>query len=342
MSAPVVFASAGLVSPAGLTLRDHAFFLRARAPAPAPSPFLGADDERLRARYCPWLGARAPLVERLVALATAAVDDALAPLHRAAAIEHPHLIVCMASPWAGLEAADCAAVERALASALPGAALERMPGAAGAFAALERAQQILARDESAVVVIVVVDSLISIEAIGHLVTHPPSFWAKLPLAPSEAAAALVLMKATRCRRLALRPIGELHGAATAVGAANDDNDDGVDGGAMTAALGRLPSSAGRVRTTFGQIGTDDLRRQEWTFATTRSSERFELDHELHCIEDTLGLLGAAAGGVSVAHGLATLLHDAARGPETQGAPFFAWAISRDGTRGVAACSVLAR
>jgi hypothetical protein len=53
------------------------------------------------------------------------------------------------------------------------------------------------------------------------------------------------------------------------------------------------------------------------------------------VETRLGRLGAAAGLFNVAYGASVLHHDATEREVAPGSPALAWAISRDGTRGVA-------
>ena len=75
MSVAVV--GTGLVTPFGDTPTEHAFFLRASVPAPPPSPFrLRSDESTLHARYCRWLGAAAPVGQRLLRMVDLVLRDA--------------------------------------------------------------------------------------------------------------------------------------------------------------------------------------------------------------------------------------------------------------------------
>src|SRR5690242_6786016 len=72
----------GLVTPLARTPAEHALFLRAEVGPPAPGGFVDEDGEPIPVTYCPWLGARLAVGERLRALASLAVEDALRPLDR--------------------------------------------------------------------------------------------------------------------------------------------------------------------------------------------------------------------------------------------------------------------
>ena len=65
------------------------------------------------------------------------------------------------------------------------------------------------------------------------------------------------------------------------------------------------------------------------------ADRFEQEHEVACPEGAIGAVGAAAGAVSLVYGLAVMRHGATEDPKAAEAPFLAWAISPDGTRGAA-------
>jgi hypothetical protein len=60
---------------------------------------------------------------------------------------------------------------------------------------------------------------------------------------------------------------------------------------------------------------------------------------MRSIDTELGAVGAAAGAMNLAYGLAVVDHRTTDAPVQEGDPFLAWAISRDGTRGLAAVSV---
>ncbi|WP_438007178.1 hypothetical protein WME89_53150 [Sorangium sp. So ce321] len=324
----------GLVSPAGITSSEHVFYLRARVPAPQASPFLLASGQRLSVGFCPWIGARERAAARIARMALAAMDEATRPLHSAPGLDRLALVLVAASPRPGLSRDDVREVEAALAARLGGLEPLQFPGEAGCFAGLRAAEELLAAGRARAVVIVAADSLISIERLRHWVSRPPSPWAAEVPRPSEGAAALVVTAPDAARLARLPLLGTVHGAAIVEGRSTDADDAIVDGVAMTQALRDLPR-AGRVGAVFGQLQVGSLRQTEWLLALARTGERFEPEHEVSCPEVDVGVVGAAAGAFNLAYGLATLRHGATGSPAASGAPMLAWAISPDGTRGVA-------
>lgn len=323
----------GLVSPFGCSPREHVFFRRAGVPGPHPPPFERADGAPTRVYFCPWLDAGLPPVDRIAALASSALDDALAPLV-AAGVRMTALRVCLPRSRPGLDERAHDAIGDALRARYKPPALSHFWAEAGVFAAFKEAEAELARDELAAIAIVAADSHVSIDWLSHRIENPPTRWETERPRPSEAAAALVLLSPKGAQRLRVPILARVHKSALAMGASNDDNDEPVDAIAMGAALRELGSAP--VHHAFGQDVCDDLRREEWHRAIARQASRFwDCAHD--CIESDLGSIGAAAGLVAVVYGAAAIRHGAAEGPP--GEPFIAWAISRDGTRGAATVSV---
>jgi hypothetical protein len=323
----------GLVSPTGRTAAEHVFFLRAGAPPPPVSPFLLADDRRLRVFYCPWMGAHMPVSERLVELAFTALDEALAPLAASAAHHAPRLLLVVGAPRPGLTDDEIRPLEEALRARLKPVSVERFRGEAGAFAAIERLHEAPPRDEP--VVLLAVDSMITLPALLDLVVHPHSPWQRRPPHPSEAAAAIVFMNPARARAAFIPAIGFVDGAATAHGGACDDNDEIVDGAALTSLISRLPLRD-RVALVFGQHDVDSLRLQEWVVTQARAFARFRPDCDWVCFEADVGRVGAASGAASIVYGLSTLRHGTATREITRDDSFLTWAVSSGGLRGAAA------
>jgi hypothetical protein len=328
----------GLVSPAGLTPREHAFVLWAGAAPPTASPFLLESGEPAQVSYCPWLGARMSMGDRLLAMAQAALLDALQPLHGAGAGERLPLLVCSEPERSGLSEAERRRVEHALTAMVPAGAIGRFPGAAGCFAALCEAEALIASGYGAVV-IAALDSHVGEDALAEVALGPRSPWVREPPPPSEGAAALVVMDAAAARHAAAEVLGVVHYASTVKGTSNDDNDVPIDGAAMTGLLRRAPAFGVPAPLIFGQSATDPLRQAEWQLAVARAPARFHPEHELRCIEKDVGVVGAAAGAMNLVYGLAVARYRTTDMPVDGHDPFFAWAISRDGTRGLAAVSV---
>ncbi|WP_437795203.1 hypothetical protein [Sorangium sp. So ce693] len=317
----------GLVSPAGASARDHVFFPRAGAPPPPPSPFIGPDGRRIDARYCPWIRPSQADAGRLLALARGAVAEALAALPGGDAAGIPRFVVTPA-PRPGLPEGALSELARAL-----GPAAQRFTGAAGAFAALARIAELLAGGAGGAALLVGVDSFAGVDALAERRRRPESPWLLAPPPPSEGAGALLVASAEQASRWGVAAVGEIVASRHAPGRATDEDDEPVDAAAMTALLRGLPAAAGSIQAVFGQGRVGALRCREWQFTTARCAERLSPTYFDRCLEAEIGELGAAAGVMGLACAFATVRHGAA--PAEAGRSFVAWAISRDGTRGIA-------
>jgi hypothetical protein len=317
----------GLVSPAGIRSEQHVFLLRASGAPRWPSPFVGPDGKPVSVSYCPWLGAHAAYAARVDALVRAALDEALAPLGPIA--EPMALALCWSerAPWS---AAERDALERALATSVRARSVERFVGSAGFARALSAADLRLGEGARAALV-VSGDSLVELSAVSAS-TRPPTPWERAAPPPGEGAAAVVVATPAFAEERGLATLATLLGAASAPSASNDDNQEIVDGVAMTAALRQLPP-AGPVQVVSGQHSVDELRELEWNMAAARNAGRFEVRHAAYSLEGDVGQAGAAAGLMALAYGLAVMRHQATPRPELAKGPLVAWAVSRDGTRG---------
>lgn len=321
----LALAGLGMVSPAGMTPSDHVFFVRAGVVPPTPSPFLNAEGEPIEVRYCPWIGARASVASRIARMTQVAVFEAMSSWEAKSKIA---VLLCMARPRPGLQT-EHAAIGAAVAKQAQAADVTQCWGEAGTFAGLRKAEELLNnRAGPSAILIVAADSFISTEAITHSVLHPPSPWNEPPRPLSEAAAAVLLTAPP----LARRPLGFVHGAAIAAGTSNDENDDVVDGLAMTTAVKAIPGAG--IARALGQERVDALRWREWNIAAARLAARFKPEASFETLERGIGRFGAASGLMSLAYGIAAARHGAIP-TEAREAPFLAWAISPDGTRGVA-------
>jgi hypothetical protein len=320
----------GLVSPAGACARDHVFFLPAEGPPPAPSPFLGLGGARISTRHCPWIPSLQARPERLLHLATAAIAEAMAALPLQAASVPVFLVT--AAPDQGLTAEQIATLARAVGGLARAPSLQTFTGAAGAFAALAQITAAIAARQMSAALLVGVDSFLSLEALTERALRPPSAFLLEPPAPAEGAAALLVMSPSEAARLGLASVGEIVESRSAPGRGADDDDEPVDGVAMTALVRGLPASA-PIRSVFGQSRVGLLRVREWHFAVARCVDRFDATYFDSCLEAEIGEIGAAAGVAGLALAFATFRHGAA--PEAATGPFVAWTISRDGARGIA-------
>jgi hypothetical protein len=299
-------------------------------PAPPGSPFETKDGDRVDVSFCRWMGARVPLGERLALLGERALETALGTIAQKG---ETFVFLCTSKPRPGLRADDTAGLVRFASSR---GEVHRFYGDAGSLAALREVPFALDAGARAVVVLAV-DSLVSLEAIEHHVKSPPSWWDFEPPAPSEGAAAIVCMKPDEARRRGVKLEGALLGAAVAAGKASDDNDEPIDGVALATAIKHVPDKP-RASSCFGPWKVDLMRRDDFQLAAARCHDRFLQKTEFHCIESQVGRLAAASGLANAAWGVATLRHGASDTPDAAHAPCMVWAISPDGTRGVALLS----
>jgi hypothetical protein len=328
----------GLVSPIGLTPLQHASFPRAGIALNPASAFVGREGEPVPVFHCPWLGTKLPIAERLAALGERALQTATAALSASAQLapEDAALLVCLGGTRPGLTEADRQRAARALAEVTTAPLRHVFTGAAAFFAALGAAGRLLKANEVRAVTIVAVDSFVSLEAVRAELDAAPATWVLEPPPPSEAAAALVLMNGTDGRELGLS-LGTVHYAGTLRGQGSDDDDEIVDGAALASLLEQVPAQERIVRV-YGQGEVDRLRETEWTCAAARNAARFDPLVTTTCIERWTGRVGGAAGAAQLVHGLAAERHHAAQEAQNRVGPFVAWAISRDGTRGLCAAT----
>jgi hypothetical protein len=329
----------GLVSPIGLTPLQHACFPRAGIGLHPASAFVGGDGEPVSAFHCPWLGAKLPVAERLAALGERALQTATVVLEGIPQLapKEQALFVCLGAPRPGLTEADRQGAVGALAAAAKAPLRRVFTGAASFFAALGAAEHLLDAGEVRVAVIVAVDSFVSLEAVRAELEAAPATWVREPPPPSEAAVALAVMKGAEGRELALS-LGTIHYAGTLQGQGSDDDDDIVDGAALAGLLEQVPVLAGPIVRAYGQDQVDRLRQTEWTCAAARNAARFHPLLTTASIERWTGRVGGAAGAAQLVFALGAEQHHALHEAPAGAGPFVAWAISRDGTRGLCAAT----
>lgn len=324
---------AGLITPIATNTLQHVAFIAAGLGLNPPSAFL-VDGEPFGVRHCQWLGARMGAADRQIVLARralleAASGDARAPMP---------LLVCTSATRVGFTTDDA----RAIHAALDGGNEERwcsgrfrvvgsFSGAAGGFEALAKAQELVANGAPRVA-IVAVDSFISLDAIRDLYPELASAWTSDPLAPSEGAAAVLVGPSDTAE------LARVLFADTRMGSGNDDDEANVDGAAMTALLRAVPPCPPIARW-YGQSEAGLLRNNEWRYAVARNITRAHAEYEGVCLEHATGALGAAAGLAHVVYGVAVERSRTADDEPVPGGPIATWAISRDGTRGLAVLEV---
>lgn len=305
---------AGLVSAMGMTPEQHVAFARADTSMATSGAFVGRDGEPLDAIYCAWIDPKADLAERLSQLALRAAASACGSDLPAANI--PTILITEAA-WAGLSEAHIASVSDAL-TAQRYRVDQVMHGAGAVAAALCRAATLLEHNDR--VLALCVDSYIAPAALPHRAMRW-SDWERSGAPASEGAAALCVSSGGTSSLGRVRWAGSHHAAS------NDDNDEPVDGDALTLLL---RSAATNTLRSYGQHTVDALREQAWSFAASRCHELLGADHLPSCIEERAGRLGAAAGLAHLVFGL----HDA-----PTATLFASWSISRDGTRSLCVAEV---
>jgi hypothetical protein len=324
----------GLTSPFGLNATDHVFLGRVVLPAPPPAAFANADDQPLRLYYAPFLDLDMTMGARLAGLAALACDEALPMAGEAPRALPITLALAVPNPRPGLPVGAIDELERALRARLAPGQVRRYPGETGTFAALRDAHAAAGRGAS-VWVVVSVDSFASPEYLAHrAATEPRNRWIVRRPHPGEAAAVLIVTNPATAGRYRAPVLGHVDGVALAVGGATDTNDEPSDGQALTQALRTVAPPS--VRLALGQQGVDALRRRDWCLAAAREGARFRAGWLDDCVEERMGMVGAAVGGASIVQGLSVLRHGAVDIDVPAPHAFVAWAISRDGTRAVAA------
>ncbi len=334
--APVIVGS-GLVSPLGLGVAEHAFFLRASVGAPPPPGFETAEGERIDAWHCGFLGLSLPMADRLSRLVEIAARQALSPWEAARAATGaqgtPSIGLAFVGPRrAGIHERDASAARSSAARRAGAQIADTLPGAAGAFAALAQARSWLSSGRYSAVLIVGVDSFAHPDALAEEAERKESYWCPRSPPPSEGAAAVLIANSDDVPLETRREAPIVLGAATAMGRGNDEDDAILDGVAMTSVLRELPGRGFDL--VVGQEKVDDLRARDFDIARARTASRFREGVEAATLEDETGRLGAAAGVAAIAYASGLLRHRIFPrvGP---GACALAWAISADGTRGAA-------
>ncbi len=242
--------------------------------------------------------------------------------------------LCTDEPDRGMSADAIETVRRVVQQSLHAPTVTGCRGDAGSFAAIREAMSQIESGTVSIVAIVAVDSFVDAERLAHARRVAPPFWDSTPPEPGEGAAAIVLASSAFASARALQPQAVVHGAAIAASSSTDDNDEAVDGVALTTVFRSLPEP-GPAFTVFGQRDVSGLRFQEFQFAVARNAKRFARVTRAECLEGEIGRLGAAGGLANLVFGIATMRHGAMRNDAPRTSPFYAWAISRDGTRGAA-------
>jgi hypothetical protein len=313
----------GMVSAAGARARDHAFFPRAEAPAPLGSPFRAIDDRPTAVRRAPFVSGFDDLAGRMHTLAALAIDEALGALGHA----RPSLALwlCAPEPRPGFGEEAREECLHAIASRVRPLELHRLSGAAAPLAALRDLRGRLGGGPAQAAVVVAVDSFVSLADATGREARPPSPWLVRPAPPGEGAAAIVVTTPERQAAWRLPALATIRGASSALSHATDENDEPIDGRALTSVLADLATE--RVGAVFGQDGVDHLRVGSWGAASARLAPRLHHDCVSASLETEVGRLGSAAGLMGLAYAVSALRHETCAPPTPN---TIVWAVSQDG------------
>ena len=318
----------GFVSPVATTAREHVFLVRAEAAMHAGRPFVDGTGEPLEVLHCPLVDPTLPLAERLTALGTLALDDALGPLATWSRRTQVAAHLCAPAPEEPLTSELLAACERRWAQAHQLRFGRRFAGAASCYEALPLATEALASGASAVV-------LLAIDTAAHPAIlaqrlHPVPKWVPVPPRLSEAAAVVVVTTPALAAELAVT-FGRITYAGVMQGTGTDRDDDPVDGRAMTQLIRHAASqSALPWGNAFGPFTVDNLRRASWQAGMLRNRHAFALDGDQQCVEHHIGNVGAASGLAQLVYALGRQHHELLNHSGTT----VAWTVSHEGARGL--------
>jgi hypothetical protein len=318
----------GLCSSAGTRVREHPFLIRAGVVPRWPSPFVDDGGEAVDVRYCPWIGAHAGYADRVARLCTSAQQEALMAFGQRDLALHLQLCFDDRAPWSDEERKR---LEQRLMRSARAATLTRFAGA-GAFAAALKASATQLGGGSEACLLVAADSLVTATAAAQCAALRTADWARPGPPLGEAAAAILVLSPQTAADQGLSVLGSIESASVARGAANDDNQEVVDGHGLTTALRQLAPPE-PIRAVYGQLLVDPLREREWLIASARMAASFDPCHDSLCLEAEIGCLGSAAGAASLVYGLAAARHQTTTRADVAQGPFLAWAVSRDGVRG---------
>lgn len=345
----------GLVTPAGADVKESVFLYETGTFDVPPSPYqqvpkapylassdeeLGEepDDLRVDVRCCPWLGHRYSLRDRLCSMALTAARDAL--LVRTPQGQRPfqgrvHLMTVVSPARRDLGPDEQNQLQAYLRQELGPVDSSLSTGDAATFDCLRRAEALLSQGGVDAVLLVAVDSFISLSAAAARVQFPGSPWAPLLPPLGEGAAALLLTHPHRAREFGSQ-LADITGAGILEGKARHDNEEVIDGLPLTWLLSQVRSRGSHVAA-YGPNASSTLGRREWDLALARNRRVLLDDSPVICLEERLGLLGAAATTVSLvfaigAHYWGAVTFDGVA--EGALAPILVWGLGEDSRRGV--------
>jgi len=284
---------------------------------PDGTPLVAAADSRID----PMLEGRA----RLGPLLTTALAEVAQTLARGTPHHGPrHLLLALPEPRPGFSKRDAAGLVDIASTCLrqwDSAADIHIAGFghAGALAALERAEQVIADDPNALCWIAGVDSYLHADTLLWLESERRCAQAgvRSGFIPGEGAGCLALVSAELRHRLRLPSLATVHGVKTAQELRLRGSEAGSFGVGMTRAVEgaaaslRLPDEG--VDAVYTDINGERYRSEEWGFVAMRTSSVWRtLQYEAPA--DRWGDVGAAFGPLAAILAVQSFQRNYARGP----------------------------
>jgi len=325
---------AGAQTPLGRSVLSAAAAVRCGVSASAEHPFLlDHHGEPMVVARAPWLDASVALEDRIVSLAASAAREAIHPMADRFDALRRHLSVYIAVSAENLAGAaqrqrvlDRIAVETNFATeAGRSQGVECIvDGHAGGLLALELAARQLVRGEAELSLVGAADSWIgpdSLEALDYA-GRLHSVNERWGFTPGEGAAFCLVTTGGVARRLALTPLAELLGVASAEEANVLGSETVCTGDGLTEAFLKVLDGQSRVSHSYCDLNGETYRAEEYGFAICQVGESFENPDRFTAPAECWGDAGAASGLLAATMPLAAW----ARG-YAEGAVQLAWSSS---------------
>lgn len=327
---PVAIWATGLISAVGLDAASTCAALRAKVTNPSATRFMDAHGEPIMAHRVPWSRTSAGRT-RLVEMAAAAVAQIVQAAPQAVHERVP-LLLCVADQQrlgrlAGLDQQLLRELCMALGRELPALSRTIAAGRAGVAMAMELARELIYEQHAPAVLIVAVDSLISMRTItaydsaGRLLTSANSDG----FIPGEGAGALLVGRPTQHSVLQCVGLGFAHEPAF-LDSGEPLRADGL-AAAMKAALAGASYAIHDMDYRIADLSGEQYYFKEATLAIARimrrTKDEFDLWHPAECT----GECGAVAGAFVLAAADAACRKGYAPGPR-----ILAHLSNDDGTR----------
>jgi len=325
---------AGAQTPLGCSVLSAAAAVRCGFSAGAEHPYmLDRHGEPMVVACAPWLDASVALEDRIVSLAAGAVREAIHPIAGRFDAVRRHLNVYIALSAENLEGPaqrrrvlDRIAVETDFAT--EGRRSQGVEcivdGHAGGLLALELAAGQLVRGEAELCLVGAADSWIGVDSLEALdyMGRLHSVNERWGFTPGEGAAFCLVTTGAVARRLALTPLAELLGVASALETNVLGSETVCTGDGLTEAFLKVLDGQPRVSHSYCDLNGETYRAEEYGFTICRVGEAFENPDRFTAPAECWGDAGAASGLLAATMPLAAW----ARG-YAEGAVQLAWSSS---------------